>query len=195
MAKHPSESSDADFVDRFDGAFQSETELLRGANLLPKLSSQLRDRVLNAASSAYRQARRWSQARQATAFLSMCLLTSFSLSTLARVEWPQPAELSARFQQWRSSVAVAKSEPRSAVLPPASIWLLSHDEDFLDLPAKSVLNQRTRQLTAIADTEPAVPHDKLLAALRSSDGWETVQAFEAVRSRSLTSLQRTLAAN
>lgn len=195
MAKHQPESFDSDFVDQSDGVFASETELLRGANLLPKLSLQLRDRVLNAASSAYRQARRWSQARQAAAFLSMCLVTSFILSTLARVEWPQPAELAARANQWRTQMAFTKTESQSNSLPQASVWMLSHDEDFLDLPAKSASNQRNRQLTTITHTKPTAPRDKLLAALQSSDGWETVQAFEAVRSRSLNSLQRALAAN
>ncbi len=195
MAKHPFESSDADFLENSSRSFASETELVRGASLLPKLSSQLRDRVLNAASSAYRQARRWALARQAASFLSICLIASFILSPLARVEWPQPAELAARANQWRSSLAFAKTEARSTPLPHASVWRLSHDANFLELPAKSALNPRTRQLTTLAHAEPAAPRDKLLAALQSSDGWDTVQAFEAVRSRSLNSLQRALAAN
>ena len=195
MAKHPFEQSDSDFMDRPDATFASETELLRGANVLPKLSSQLRDRVLNAASSAYRQARRWAQARQAASFLSVCLIASFVLSPLAKVEWPHPAELAARVNQWRPNVAFTKTESQPTSLPQASLWTLSHDNVFLDLPAKSVSNPRTRQLTTIARAEPTAPSDKLLTAFQSSDGWEAVQAFEAVRSRSRNTLQRALAAN
>ncbi len=201
MAKHPFDSSDSDFVDHADKAFASETELLRGASLLPKLSSQLRDRVLNAASAGYRQARRWTQARQAASFLSVCLIASLVLSPLAKVEWPHPAELTAHVRQWRSSLTFSqsethlRSESQSTPTSSASLWTLSHDKVFLDLPAKPASKPRTRQLTTIARAESAVPHDDLVAAFQSSDGWEAVQAFEAVRSRSRNTLQRALAAN
>lgn len=201
MAKPPFDSSDSDFVDRADEAFASETELLRGANLLPKLSSQLRDRVLDAASAGYRQARRWAQARQAASFLSICLIASIVLSPLAKMEWPHPAELAIHVRQWRSSTSFAQAEssPKAGSQPTptssASLWTLSHDKVFLDLPAKSPSKPRTRQLTTIARAESAGPHDKLVAAFQSSDGWAAVQAFEAVRSRSRNTIQRALAAN
>lgn len=199
MAKHPYDP--ADFVAHADDAFASETELLRGANVLPKLSSQLRDRVLNAASAGYRQARRWAQARQAASFLCVCLITSVVLSPLAKMEWPHPAELASHFRQWRSSVSFAQSESslnaesQSKPASSASLWTLSHDNVFLDLPAKTPSKPRTRQVTTIARAESEVPDDKLVAAFQSSDGWAAVQAFEAVRSRSRNTIQRALAAN
>src|SRR5947208_16786710 len=74
--------------DRPAADLSAEVELLRGADRLPQLSSRLRTRVLNAARSAHRQARRWAQARQAAAFLGVCLVTSCVLSPLANVNRP-----------------------------------------------------------------------------------------------------------
>ena len=201
MAKSSFDPADSSFTSHADGAFASETELVRGANLLPNLSSQLRDRVLNAASAGYRQARRWAQARQAASFLSVCLIASVVFSPLAKMEWPHPAEFANHFRQWHSSTSFAqtesspKGESQSTPTSSASLWTLSHDNVFLDLPAKSPSKPRTRQLTTIAQAESAVPHDKLVAAFQSSDGWAAVQAFEAVRSRSRNTIQRALAAN
>ena len=201
MAKHPFDSADSEFVAHSDDAFSSETELLRGANVLPKLSSQLRDRVLNAASAGYRQARRWAQARQAASLLSVCLIASVILSPLAKLEWPQPAKFASDFRQWRSTTSFAqtqsslKAELRSSPTSSASLWTLSHDRVFLDLPAKTPANPRSRQLTTIARAEAEVPRDELVAAFQSSEGWAAVQAFEAVRSRSRSTIQRALAAN
>ena len=201
MAKHPYDPADSDFVAHADDVFASETELLRGANVLPKLSSHLRDRVLNAASAGYRQIRRWAQARQAASLLCVCLITSVVLSPLAKLEWPHPAELASHFRQWRSSASFAQTESslnaesQSKPTSSASLWTLSHDNVFLDLPATSPAKPRTRQLTTIARAESEVPDDKLVAAFQSSDGWAAVQAFEAVRSRSRNTIQRALAAN
>jgi hypothetical protein len=212
MAKQPSDSSDPDFVASTNGMFASETELLRSANMLPKLSSQLRDRVLNAASVGFRRARRWAQAQQAASFLSVCLMASFVLSPLAKIEWPHPAEIANHIRQWSSRTTFAQTSlaqrdllsrgeslptPTSTPTPTSSgsLWTLSHDSVFLDLPAKSPAKPRTRQLTTIARAEPTLSSDALVAAFQSSDGWEAVQAFEAVRSRSRHTIQRALAAN
>ena len=81
MAEHSFDPPNRDFV--------AETDLLRGANLLPTLSNRLRARVVDAATSAYRQARRWAQARQAASFLSVCLLASFVLSPLTNMSLPR----------------------------------------------------------------------------------------------------------
>ena len=143
MAKHPYDP--ADFVAHADDAFASETELLRGANVLPKLSSQLRDRVLNAASAGYRQARRWAQARQAASFLCVCLITSVVLSPLAKMEWPHPAELASNFRQWRSSASFAQTDSS----PKAEL----HSKPTMSSSIFPRSPQRSREL----DSSPRLP--------------------------------------
>ena len=174
--------------------FPAETELLRGANTLPTLSSRLRDRVLNAATSAYRKARRWSQARQAASFLSACLLASFVLSPLANISLPTSD----------SPIDFAALDTLSSPQQRNSAWTLRHDREFLDLPREPDPKYQISNLKSesahfkpelIAHVEPTPPRDKLLTALHSSDGWATVQAFQAVRSRSHSTLQRAFAAN
>ena len=86
-------------VDQPDAGFEAETELLRGASTLPTLTSRLRARVLDAATSAFRQTRRWAQARQAASFLSLCLLASCVLSPLAN--WSFPARRVGAFRAKR----------------------------------------------------------------------------------------------
>ncbi len=191
--------------------FTADTELLRGANTLPTLSNRLRARVLNAATSAYRQARRWAQARQAASFLSVCLLASFVLSPLANISLPTSA----------SPIDLASLDTLSSPQQRNSAWTLRHDREFLDLPREapgvgstifrnwpaqtsSTSKQSVGQFRKIVDptppqhvvqTESSPPRDKLLTALHTSDGWATVQAFQAVRSRSHSTLQRAFAAN
>mgnify|MGYP001578226618 CR=1 FL=1 len=182
MAEHSFDSPDRDIA--------AEIELLRSANTLPALSNRLRARVLNAATSAYRQARRWAQARQAASFLSVCLLTSFVLSPVANFSLPSFA----------SPVGLASLESFSSPQQLNSAWTLRHDREFLGLPPESkIKNQRskTENLTShlVAHVEPSRPRDKLLSTLHSSDGWATVQAFQAVRARSHSTLQRAFAAN
>ena len=182
MAEHAFDPTDADFT--------AETELLRGANSLPTLSSRLRARVLDAATSAYRQARRWAQARQAASFLSLCLLASLVVSPFASMSLPRidsPSDFAAR-------------ETYSSPLQPNSAWTMRHDRELLDRPRESdpqpsaVSTQPSNpRLVARSDSSP--PRDKLLTALHSSDGWATVQAFQAIRSRSQSTLQRAFAAN
>ncbi len=194
MAKHPFDPSD----------FTAETELLRGANLLPTVSDRLRDRVLNAATTAYRQARRWAQARQAASFLSVCLLTSFVLSPLADISLPVSG-WDGLTESAHSSFDLASLETLSSPQQPNSAWTLRHDRKLLDLPRAPELKSQTSKMTSeqshskselIAQVEPAsAPRDKLLTALHTSDGWATVQAFQAVRSRSHSTLQRAFAAN
>lgn len=201
MDKHLFDASDSEFDSHSADAFASETELLRGANLLPKLPSQLRERVLNAASAGYRQARRWARARQAASLLSVCLIASVVLSPLAKMEWPHPTEFAGHFRHWHSTISLTQSgvlEEKGSQPTPAStasVWMLSHDATFLDLPAKSPSKPRTRQLTTIARADSEFPRDELVATFQSSDGWAAVQAFEAVRSRSRNTIQRALAAN
>ena len=170
--------------------FTAETELLRGSNMLPSISNRLRARVLNAATSAYRQARRWAQARQAASFLSICLLASFVLSPVANFSLPSFA----------SPIDLASPESFSSPQQPNSAWTLRHDREFLGLPPESKIENQKSKIEnptsrLVAHVEPAPPRDKLLSALHSSDGWATVQAFQAVRSRSHSTLQRAFAAN
>ena len=195
MAKHRFDPHDSDFAD--------ETRLLRGANTLPALSNRLRERVLNAATTAYRQARRWAQARQAASFLSVCLLASFVLSPLANSSMTD--SVWERFHHSSdSSYEVVSLDRLSSPQQPSSAWTLSHDRAFLDLPLPRVAKPQTvnpepsthnprSRLIAHSDLPP--PRDKLLTALHSSDGWGTVNAFQAVRSRSQSTLQRAFAAN
>lgn len=188
--------------DSWDVRFASESELLREANVLPKLSSPLRDRVLRAAAAAYRQARRWAQARQAASFLSVCLLVSFVLSPLASLS--QPSEF-LDFGDWRSSIATHEPLTMPISRASAGAWrnnreLLGPSPKIVDVPLK--LRTRSfstkspaRQPTTIARAEAPVPRDKLLAALQTSEGWATVEAFEAVRARGRSALQHALSAN
>lgn len=197
MAKHTFDQP----ADNFD----AETELLRGANTLPTLSDRLRERVLNAATVAYRQARRWAQARQAASFLSFCLLASFVLSPLANMSLPTTG-WSRLTQDAHLSFELASQEALSSPQQPNSAWTLRHDREFLDLPREPDLKSQISnlkpekshsrsELIAHVEPSPAPPRDKLLTALHTSDGWATVQAFQAVRSRSHTTLQRAFAAN
>lgn len=196
MAEH---SYDRDLP---EADFAAETELVRGANTLPTLSNRLRERVLKAATTAYRQARRWSQARQAASFLSFCLFVSFVLSPLANLSFPHSA--------WDrltrdSSSDFASLNPLSSPQEPNSAWSLLHNRDFLDLPRAAKPESQISSAAAgqisdsqpelVARAEPTLPRDKLLTALHHSDGWDTVQAFQAVRTRSHSTLQRAFAAN
>lgn len=174
--------------------FAAETELLRGANTLPSISNRLRARVLNAATSAYQQARRWAHARQAASFLSVCLVASFVLSPVANFSLPSFA----------SSNDFASPKTFSSPQQPNSAWTLGHDREFLGLPRETDLKSQISNLKSktshsesqlVAHVEPAAPRDKLLTALHSSDGWANVEAFQAVRSRSHSTLQRAFAAN
>ncbi|GDY10631.1 MAG: hypothetical protein DWI21_14895 [Planctomycetota bacterium] len=186
MAEHSFDSPSRDFA--------AEIELLRSANTLPALSNRLRARVLDAATSAYRQARRCAQARQAASFLSVCLLASFVLSPIATFSLPSFA----------SPIDLASQENYSSAQQPNSAWTLRHDREFLGLPREADLKSQISNLKSKkshsdsqldARVEPSPPRDKLLTALHSSDGWATVQAFQAVRSRSHSTLQRAFAAN
>lgn len=170
--------------------YAAESELLRSANTLPTLSSRLRARVLDAATSAYRQARRWALARQAASFLSVCLLASFVLSPFANMPLPSFA----------SSIDVASLETLSSPQQPHSAWTLRHDREFLGLPREvspkpEVRSPKPADSHLVARSESSAPRDKLLTALHTSDGWANVEAFQAVRSRSHSTLQRAFAAN
>lgn len=189
MAEHRFDPHDSDFA--------SEAELLRGANTLPTLSSRLRERVVTAAATALRQARRYAQARQAASFLSICLLASLVLSPLANSSltdstWERLAQISA------ASSDLASQDNLASPQQPNSAWTLRHDRTFLDLPSNSTprptaASPRTAHSQLAARSSP--PSDKLLTALHTSDGWATVQAFQAVRTRSHSTLQRAFAAN
>ena len=170
--------------------FATETELLRGASVLPTLSNGLRARVLDAATSAYRQARRWADARQAAAFLSVCLLASVVISPVANFS----------MTSFASTNDLASREVLSSPQHPNSAWTLRHDRAFLGLPPESKIEtQRTTienpKSQLVSRAEPTPPRDKLLTALQASDGWATVHSFQAVRSRSSSTLQRAFAAN
>lgn len=176
--------------ERPDAGFAAETELLRGANTLPTLSNRLRARVLEAATSAYRQARRGAEARQAASFLSVCLLASLVVSPFASMSLP-------RFD---SPSNFAAQETYSSPRQPNSAWTLSHDRELVGLPREAdpqplALSPQSSKPRLVARSESSLPRDKLLTALHSSDGWATVQAFQAVRSRSQSALQRAFAAN
>lgn len=183
-----------------DDRFAAERELLRGADRLPVLSNGLRNRVLTAATVAYRQARRWARAREVTSFLSVCLLVSFVLSPLANWSWAEPA-WGRLAPGWELPTDRATSETLSSPHEPNSVWVLRRDHALIgwtshvaerssaDVDASSPRPERIAQLAA------SRPSDRLLAALHSSDGWDTVQAFQAVRSRSHSTLQRAFAAN
>lgn len=182
MAEHSFDPPDRDFA--------AETELLRSANVLPTLSSRLRVRVLDAATSAYRQARRWAQARQAASFLCVCLIASFVLSPIANFSLPS----------FSSPIDLASQENYSSAQQPNSAWTLRHDREFLGLPRETSPRPAARSSQPsgsrlVAHSEASPPRDKLLTTLHSSDGWATVQAFQAVRSRSHSTLQRAFAAN
>lgn len=202
MAEHFRDSSFQCHPQNDREDFAAESELLRGANTLPTLTRRLRERVLTAATSAYRQARRWAQIRQAASFLSICLLTSFALSPVANSSltesaWEQLAQFS------------APSFDVASPTQPNSVWTLRHDRKLLELPrlktgaafAKRSDDvpqlQRAENESArfVAHSELFAPNDNLLTTLRNSDGWDTVQAFQAVRSRSHSTLQRAFAAN
>ena len=185
--------------DHPEADFDAETELLRGANTLPTLSSRLRACVLDAAMAAYRQARRWAQARQAASFLSTCLLASFVLSPLADVSFPR-SEWDRLTQSFAAASDIASLGPMSSPNEPNTAWTLRNDREFLGLPLEAKrdvpeLKMEKPTSALIAHSEVAPPRDKLLAALQTSDGWATVQAFQAVRTRSHSTLQRAFAAN
>lgn len=182
MAEHSFDPPSRDFT--------AEAELLRSANTLPTLPNRLRARVLDAATSAYRQARRWAQARQAASFLSICLVASFVLSPIANLPLPSFA----------SPIDLASQEIFSSPQQPNSAWTLRHDREFLGLPREtnpqpSALSSQSSTSRRVARSDSSPPRDKLLTALHTSDGWGTVQAFQAVRSRSHSTLQRAFAAN
>ena len=191
----------SDSWDRHGERLAAEHELLCDANVLPKLSSPLRDRVLQAAAAAYRQARRWACVRQAASFLSLCLLVSFALSPLASVPIPQPSDFLPDFGDWRTSFAM--HEPLTMPLSRASAGAWRSDRELLGPPhaehvarvPHSPAKPQARQLTTMAHAEPTVPRDRLLAALQTSEGWATVEAFEAVRARGRSALQHALSAN
>jgi hypothetical protein len=194
MAKH--------FFDPPADDFAAKTELLRGANRLPTLSDHLRERVLNAATIAYRQARRCALARQAASFLSACLLASFVLSPLTNMSFPE-ATWERLAQSSADSLDFSVLQPLSSPKEPNSAWSLRHDREILDMPnLKSQISNLKSERSdfksnLIAHVEPSTefPRDKLLTTLRASDDWGTVQAFQAVRSRSHSTLQRAFAAN
>lgn len=199
MAKHSFDPND----------FAAETELLRGANTLPTLSNRLREQVLNAATSAYREARRWAQAREAAAFLGVCLLASFVLTPLANLSFPMPTWGKAS----PSMIDLVSRDSLSSPQQPSSAWTLRHDREFLGLPREpnlkspisnftfqnsgagsQAVRSETQRVTDVSSS--SLPQrDKLLTALHTSDGWGTVQAFQAVRTRSHDTLQRAFAAN
>ena len=184
--------------DSLDPDFAAEAELLRGASTLPTLSSRLRERVMTAATAAYRQARRWAQARQAASFLSLSLLVSFVLSPLANSSLTKSAQEHLALIT-AASIDLASVDNLSSPQQPNSAWTLRHDRAFLDLPPstnlKSQISKLKSQAPLVARSESSPPRDKLLTALHRSDGWATVQAYEAVRSRSHSTLQRAFAAN
>ncbi len=184
--------------DSHDAEFAAETDLLRGANTLPTLSSRLRERVVHAATSAYRQARRWAQARQAASFLSVCLLASFVLSPLAN-SWLTNSASERMAQTFAASLDVASPDNLASPQQPNSAWTLRHDRAILDLPPagnpKPQISNLKSRSALVVHAESSPQSDKLLTALHSSEGWGTVQAFQAVRTRSHSTLQRAFAAN
>ena len=173
----------------------AEMEMLRGSNRLPQLSSHLRARVLNAARLAHQQARRWAQARQAAAFLGVCLVASFVLSSLANVDRSSAASVMAGVAQFRPAVTIAATKRREFTWPSSSVWALRHNPAFLELPAAPAAKPRDRLPTTVARAESVAPRDELLTALQTSEGWATVEAFEAIRARGRFTLQRALWAN
>ena len=190
MTEHRFDAHDADFAD--------EAELLRSANTLPTLSSRLRERVVHAATSAYRQARRWAHARQAASFLSVCLLASFVLSPLVNSSLTNSA--SERLAQtFAASLDVASPDNLASPQQPNSAWTLRNDRAVLDLPPetnfKSQISNLKSRSPLVVHVESSPQSDKLLTALHNSEGWGTVQAFQAVRTRSHSTLQRAFAAN
>lgn len=188
MSDRSFESSNPDFT--------TDTDLLRGANVLPTLSSRLRARVLDAATAAYRHARRCAEARQAASFLSACLLVSCALSPIASLSLTDPIfEHFARVSA--ASADLASTDQLIAPPQPYSAWTLRHDRAILEAPRRIVDPIPVRQPLEVQPqrTVDAPPSDSLLATLNRSEGWGTVQAFQAVRFRSQNKLQRAFAAN
>ena len=181
--------------DHLAADLSAEAELLRGSNRLPELSSRLRARVLSAARSAHQQARRWAQARQAAAFLGVCLVASFVLSPLANVDRPSASSVMASVAQFRPAVTTSATKQHGFTCAASSVWALQHNQEFLELPATLATKPCDHLTVTVARAESVAPRDELLAALQTSEGWATVEAFEAIRARGRSTLQRALWAN
>ena len=177
MAKHRFGSND--FPDRGANDFAAETDIVCGANMLPKLSAALRDRVLAAATIAFHEARRWTQAKQAASLLSFCLLASLLLVPIAAL----------RASRTSFGTPLVEIGSPSANL---SVWSLRQNRELLDLPAEAKPNPSPAvgyAALAASDAELADvkssfrPRANLVAVVPASEGWEAVSAVTAIRDK------------
>ena len=177
MAKH--RFGPTDFPDRDACEFAAETDIVCGANRLPKLSAALRDRVLTAATLAFHEARRWAHAKQAASLLSFCLLASLLLAPIAALRASGTSF---------GAPLVAMGSPSAKL----SVWALRQNRELLDLPPDVKPNKSPATVHAVlaasslehsAAPSSSVPRARLLAVVPASEGWESVIAVTAVRDK------------
>jgi hypothetical protein len=179
----------------FDREFRAnEVELLRGANRLPTISDRVRARVLSAAIASLRAARRWTQLREAASFLSVCLISSLLLSPVAMSPFPDSV--------WEAVTTridtLASDPPRlatSSITEPHSAWMLRREQKMSAATHVSVNSVSSCVSMPVARADSTEPRDALVMAFQRSDGWESVQAFNAIRSRSRNAIQQILSVN
>ncbi len=188
--------------DSAEERFVAEVELLHQANTLPRLSARVRNRIVNAALAAYRKARRWSEARRAAQFLTLCGVAAVLVSPLAQVTLPGSSTLTAHVESLQWAVADAGIERRELEWSSSSAWVLRHKMNLSAShstpapPARIRASTKvTRASLAVARAENMTPPDKLITALRSGEGWGAVTAFEAVRDRDRATIQRVFCSN
>ncbi len=174
MAKH--RFGPNDFAGRGVNDFAIETD---GVNGLPKLSAALRDRVLAAATNAFHEARRWTQVKQSASLLSFCLLASLLLAPIASLR---------DLQTSLGTPLAAKGSPSANL----SVWSLRQNRELLDLPPEKkpitspaavyavLAESRTEQS---AGRSSSVPRARLLAAVPTAEGWESVITVTALRDK------------
>ena len=177
MAKHRFGSTD--FPDRGVKDFAAETDIVSGANRLPKLSAVLRDRVLAAAMIAFHEARRWTQAKQAASLLSFCLLASLLLAPIAALR----------------GLGTSVGTPHVTIGTPSaklSVWRLRQNRELLDLPpdVKSYPSPAAVDtVLAVSDVEHSAvkssfrPRANLVAVVPAAEGWESVSEVTTVRDK------------
>lgn len=177
MAKH--RFGPNDFADRGENDFAIEAGVVSGVNGLPKLSAELRDRVLAAATNAFYEARRWTQAKQAASLLSFCLLASLLLAPIAAL------------RDLGTSIGTPHVE-RGLPSANLSVWSLRQNRELLDLPpdkkpvaspaaVDAVLAESSAEQTIRRSS--SVPRARLLAVVPAAEGWESVIAVTAVRDK------------
>lgn len=190
-------NADSTSTDLFE-SLGPEFELVRQAGALPHLCPRVRSRILSAAQRAYRQTRRWVLTQQAATFLAFCLVFSLVLSPLVQASWNGASRLRTQVASLRAALADPTIERHEVSWSPSSAWQIRRDLNLSPSRVKSLLRPRVPMVQTVARvdvSEDALPRDELLVALQASDGWETVDAYEAIRARGLATLQKALCAN